>query len=74
MKYQIAERTDVSLTIYDAAGRMVRTLHSGVREPGYYSHVWNMHDDHGRAVAAGIYFVRFQTDTYQNVDKAVLLR
>jgi hypothetical protein len=74
IKYQLAERTNVALTVYDAAGRVVRNLHRGMTEPGYYSHVWDMQDDQGRSVAAGIYFVRFQTNTYQTVDKAVLLR
>ncbi len=72
--YQLAEVSRVSLRVYDAAGRLVRNLAEGKSNPGYYTVLWDGRDDAGRKVSAGVYFVKFATDQYQKVTKAVLLR
>jgi hypothetical protein len=74
INYQIARATNVNMQIYDAAGRVVRTLAQGRYSPGFYSEAWNGCDNTGRKVSAGVYFVRLETDDYQKVNKAVLLR
>jgi len=80
IRYQIAESEDVVLKVYDAAGRLVCTVVDGMCEPGYYTRVWDACDDLGRRVPAGVYFIRFaanpvgETDDYQRIEKAVLLR
>jgi len=74
IRYQVASASDISLCVYDAAGRLVRTIVDGACEPGYYTSVWDAKDDMGRKVSAGVYFARFQADDYQRTEKAVLLR
>jgi hypothetical protein len=74
IRYQVASVSDVSLCVYDAAGRLVRTIVDGACEPGYYTQVWDTKDDMNRKVPAGVYFIRFETDDYQKTEKAVLLR
>jgi hypothetical protein len=74
IRYQVASVSDISLCVYDAAGRLVRTVVEGKCESGYYTHVWDSRDDLGRRVPAGVYFVRFKTDGYQKTEKAVLLK
>jgi len=44
--------------IFDAGGRVVRTLHDGPLTAGTHWLVWNGTDDEGRAQAAGIYYCR----------------
>jgi len=51
ISYSLPRTGDVSLVVYDAAGRPVQTLASGRREAGRYTATWNAHD-----VAAGVYF------------------
>jgi flagellar hook assembly protein FlgD len=53
-------RRAVSLSVYDVAGRRVRTLASGERPAGESLVTWDMRDDHGREVVAGIYFARLE--------------
>jgi hypothetical protein len=72
--YQIGQATNVDLKVYDAAGRLVRSLVRGMCNPGYHSEIWDGCDDTGRKVSAGIYFVRFETDDYTKVNKTILLR
>jgi hypothetical protein len=74
IRYQLAQASAVSLLLYDAAGRLVRTLADGVKEPGYYMVQWDGRDDLGRKVPAGVYFVTLQTQDYNKVEKAILLR
>ncbi len=51
----------VELTVYDAAGRRVRTLVDGHLPAGGHEAVWLGRSDRGRAVASGTYFVRLRT-------------
>jgi hypothetical protein len=74
IQYQLSKSSAVDLKIYDISGRLVRTLEDGISAPGYFSTLWDARDDIGRHVPAGIYFVRFETDAYSKVKKAVLLR
>ena len=74
ISYQVSELSRVGLKVYDASGRLVRSLAEGTHKPGYYTVLWDSKDDIGRAVSAGVYFVRFETDDYNKVEKAVLLK
>jgi hypothetical protein len=65
---------DVSLRIYDAAGRMVKTLVTGTLAAGQRSITWDGHDDAGQPVASGVYFCRLTAPGYTNTHKMVLLK
>ena len=72
--YQLAKKGRISLLIYDATGRKVHTLADGLHSAGYYTIAWDGCDDVGRTVPAGVYFVSFESEGYQKVNKAILLR
>ena len=74
ISYQLSRRGHVSLKVYDVAGRLVSPLTMGVMDPGYYSVSWDGHDQKGRRVPAGIYFIRMDADDHQQVQKTVLLK
>jgi flagellar hook assembly protein FlgD len=48
----------MSLRVFDARGRLVRTLVEGYREAGPGSARWDGRDRRGTAVASGVYFYR----------------
>jgi hypothetical protein len=58
--YTLPVATSVTLAVYDAAGRRVRTLADGALPAGEHTAAWDLRDDGGRAVGAGLYFVRMQ--------------
>ena len=64
----------MTLRIYDAAGRLVRTLVEGARPAGRYSELWDGRDSRGAAVASGIYFYRLDAGSFTQTKKMVLLR
>ena len=59
--YQLSEPADVTLTIYDIQGRVVRNLDLGHQRAGIYrsrgraAH-WDGRNTHGESVASGLYF------------------
>jgi flagellar hook assembly protein FlgD len=65
----------VDLKIYDASGKLVRTLFNGNMDPGIHKIVWDGKNSKGGTVSSGVYFFRFvlnNTETFTR--KAVLLR
>ncbi len=61
LRYDLASPQRVRLNLYDASGRLVRTLVDGPREAGRHETVWRGEDARGRRVAAGVYFARLET-------------
>ena len=54
IQYTVPEEGAVSLAIYDAGGRLVRTLLTGApRLPGDYTEPWDGRDRYGNALPAG---------------------
>jgi len=68
------EAKEVAIEIYAMRGRKVKTLFSGVREPGVYEVHWNGKDEHGVEVGAGIYLVRLRSDVVVSIRKMVLMK
>ncbi|HPF69054.1 MAG TPA: FlgD immunoglobulin-like domain containing protein [Candidatus Krumholzibacteria bacterium] len=58
--FTLDRSTAVNLRVYDAAGRLVRTLVSEVRPAGRHTATWDGRDDAGRRVASGAYVCRLE--------------
>jgi flagellar hook assembly protein FlgD len=72
--FSLPAAADVSLAIYDLAGRRVRTLASGVHAAGTHAHRWDGRNASGSQVSPGLYFIRCATPQGQDVRRVVLLR
>jgi hypothetical protein len=70
----VATRHAVSLQIFDAAGKLVKTLVDSPLASGSYSVVWNGDDNSGNPVASGTYFCKMVTEEYNEVRQLVLLK
>lgn len=55
-----ASAGEVSLSVFDAAGRKVRTLSHGAMAAGNHDFVWDLTDDAGRKLAPGVYIYRLE--------------
>jgi subtilisin family serine protease/bacillopeptidase F (M6 metalloprotease family) len=64
----------VTLNVYDVAGRLVRRVFSGGLEPGVHALEWNGRNDAGSPVASGFYFARFVSGTTVINRKMLLLK
>jgi hypothetical protein len=62
ISYALERAGAASLNVYDATGRLVRNLASGVQKAGTYTAAWDSKDMSGRSVPAGVYYVRLTAD------------
>ena len=74
IKFTVPEDTEVNLTVYDVAGRRVKTLAKGHHKAAYYSVTWDGMNDNGSRVASGVYFYRLKAGKNVQSKKMVLLR
>lgn len=58
ISYILSDVLQVSLVIYDASGREVRTLDAGQQTAGKHETVWDTRDNIGTRVTRGVYFIR----------------
>lgn len=74
LRYELGSEMEMTLSLFDVAGRRVRTLLRGVQPPGPGSVVWDGSDARGRPVGSGVYFARLQTASGLSQQKLLLLR
>ncbi|MCI0698178.1 tetratricopeptide repeat protein [candidate division KSB1 bacterium] len=74
ISYTVGKTAYVSLKIYDALGRDVKTLVNGKKTPGTYNIVWDGHSDLGTEVSSGLYIYQMISDNYMETRKMLLLR
>ena len=77
--YQLSEAGVVSISIYDAAGKAIRTFSLGHQSEGFYQNrgnavYWDGRNAFGKAVASGIYFYQLTTPTFQQIRRLVILK
>ena len=72
--FSLASPGRVKLTIFDVAGRRVRTLLDERREAGHHEVEWQGRNDRGRALASGVYFLRFESEGATEREKLLLLK
>ncbi len=74
IRFELAASSHVSITVFDAAGRLVRTLESGNRPAGVHTVRWNGRGDGGETVSSGVYFYRMRATGFDETRKMVLLK
>jgi hypothetical protein len=71
--FDLPHAENVRATLYDAAGRRVRTLARGVFPRGSHRVVWDGSGHDGRRVASGVYYVRVHIGSLREVHRIVVL-
>ena len=72
--FVLAEPQNVTLRIYDLAGRCIRTLEDGALPAGRHTAIWDGRNDGGRSLASGSYMVRLSTETGADELRVLLVR
>ena len=75
IRFGLPREEQVTLRVYDASGRLVRSLIEKETYPaGFHAMDWSGRDDRGRPLSSGIYFARLSAGGAQRSDKMVLLK
>jgi len=69
IQYELPQRSDVQITIYDLLGRQVTTLVSETQDAGYKSIQWNATN-----VPSGMYFYQIRVGEFVQTRKMVLFK
>jgi len=74
ISYALPQAGRVTLSIWDASGRRVRTLVDECQAQGSRSIVWDGTDDAGNLLPTGVYFLKLDTNHSTLTRKVVLVR
>jgi hypothetical protein len=74
ISYATAAAGLADIRIYDANGRLVRSVRSGAAGPGMRHATWNLDDNTDRPVARGVYFCKFSAGGTSLEHKIVVRR
>jgi len=74
IRYDLPQRSEVLITIYDILGREIRTLVNDLQDTGNKSVIWDSTDKFGRSVGTGIYLYQIQAGKFTRTWKMLLLR
>jgi hypothetical protein len=77
LEYRVPEATGTSpvhIRIFDATGRLVRTLLETTRGAGLHAERWDLTADDGRRVPTGMYFYELRTDRERVTRKVMVLQ
>ncbi|MDE0086763.1 MAG: cohesin domain-containing protein [Candidatus Poribacteria bacterium] len=77
--YQLAEHTSVTVSIYSADSKLVRTLSLGNQVAGLYQNrsraaYWDGKNENGESVASGVYFYTLTTEEFSATRKMLILK
>ncbi len=73
-RFQLAGPTEVSVTLYNLAGREVRSLRSTAATRGDFVLVWDGRDARGKSVPPGVYLARMEWGGRQQTARVVKIR
>ena len=74
LRYQLPEANMVTVTIYDMAGKEVKTLIHQQQTAGVHGIQWNGTNNLGNTVSAGIYLYQVHSGVYNQTNKMILLK
>ena len=72
--YYIPVQQNVKLSIFNAEGRLLRSLVDGPQKIGEYSVVWDGRTDDGQTMASGPYFYRLKVGDFVSSRKMFILK
>ncbi|MCK4524540.1 T9SS type A sorting domain-containing protein, partial [candidate division WOR-3 bacterium] len=72
--YAIPMRAEVSLSIYDVTGKLIKTLVKEKQDVNYYRVVWDGKDNRGSLVSAGVYFYKMTSGSFDKSMKMMYLK
>ncbi|HMB69667.1 MAG TPA: FG-GAP-like repeat-containing protein [bacterium] len=74
LRFALPVAGPVTVRVFDAAGRRVRTLADGARGRGEHAVTWNGRDDRGRPVASGVYWYEVRSGAARAQGRLARLR
>jgi hypothetical protein len=74
IRFSLAQTGDISLKVFDIAGRLVKELANGNYDTGEHSVIWEGTNSNGKKVSSGIYFYSISAPEKAITKKMVFLK
>jgi flagellar hook assembly protein FlgD len=74
IQFDVPERSDLALSIYNLLGRKVKTLANDNFDAGSYSVRWNGLSDSGEMLSSGMYFYELHSSKFHSVKKMIFVK
>lgn len=74
IEFFVSGDSHVSLAVFNLKGQLIKILVDNYPGRGKHLVSWNGTNEHGQAIASGIYLLRLTTDDIQDVKKIMLLK
>lgn len=74
ISFEMPHSSFVKINIYNVLGQEVKELHAGQLEAGSYRVIWDGKNSDTQLVTSGIYFYRFQADSFNKTKKMLLIK
>lgn len=72
--YQVREKGFVELSIYNAAGRLIKKIVNERKNPGIHTVGWNGKDTNGNIVSNGVYFYKLKMKDFRITRKMLFIQ
>ena len=72
--FRVPQTSHVKVRVYNLLGQRIRTLFEGVKEAGSHTLRWDGLNERGEPAAAGVYFLRLETEKQTLARKMLLVR
>jgi hypothetical protein len=72
--FAVPRLSNITMTIYNILGQVVREWQQNMMSPGIYSVQWDGRNDNGRETASGVYFYRLRAGEFVETRKMVLVK
>ena len=77
--FQLKEAADVTISIYDASGKVIRIINLGEKPAGFYTSkeaaaYWDGRNTEGEMVASGVYFYAIRAGKFFAQKKMIIVR
>ena len=73
IRFELPQRTDVSITVYNAAGQVVCVLVDESRDAGEHRVFWDGRNASGQRVSSGVYFYRMRAQGFTTTKKMLVI-
>ncbi len=74
VNYTLLKRADVTISIHNLAGQLIKTIVAATQAPAQYTVVWNGKDTYGKATANNIYLCTIRIGNWSGSRKVILIR
>jgi len=74
LRFSLPRAAEVRLAIFDLGGRRVRDLVSGMEPAGTHAITWDLRDQSGRPIPAGVHFARLEAEGRVLTERVATLR